>query len=161
MKTRIASACWVVLCAVAWTNADARTAPLPLLPAADLKGQPSVVGGKVVGVFIWADAAKIHVRWSSDGKPVLFTGSLELSKPPGPIGRINKGAGGWADLYGDRTVMFSATAKDAIDGFDVEVPTGTAVKVDLQIDGKQAEDGQVFAGEKLAQPKSIPFRFTH
>lgn len=134
--------------------------PVSALPAVVLKGEPKIVAGAAKGAFVWADAAGIHVRWTSDGKPALFTGSLELDKPFAKVTRINKLAGGFVEGYGDRVVMFSATARDAIDGFDLAVPAGTSVKLDAALDGAPLDVAVISFGEGLQHPKELPVKFT-
>ncbi len=134
--------------------------PVPVLPSAALKGEPKVAAGAVKGAFVWVDAAGVHVRWTSDGKPALFAGSLELDKPFGKITRVNQVAGGFVDGYGDRVVMFSATAREALDGFDLAVPAGTSVKVEASVDGAPMDVNALSFGEGLQHPKELPVKFT-
>jgi hypothetical protein len=132
------------------------------LPAGAAKGEPkpeAMAAGKAVGVFVWADAKQVHVRWSSDGKPQLFSGALELDQPGGEIVRVDKLAGGWVQLHGDRIVMFSATAREALDGFDVAWPAGSTATLDLQLDGKPLDPALVSFGEGLLKPKALPVKF--
>lgn len=134
--------------------------PVFTLPAVALKGEPKITAGAAKGTFVWVDPAGIHVRWTSDGKPALFTGSLELDRPFAKITRVNTLAGGFVEGYGDRIVMFSATARDAIDGFDLAVPAGTSVKLDAMIDGSPMDGAALSFGQGLQHPKELPVRFT-
>lgn len=139
-----------VLCAAA--------PPMETLPAAQLKGEPKIEAGKQKGLWVWADEKGVHVRWTSDGTLVLFTGSLDGNQDldAKAITRVNKLAGGWAQLHGERLAMFSATARNELDGFDLAAPAGTVFKLDVQIDGKPAEPALVFFGANGAHAKALP-----
>ncbi len=130
-----------------------------IAPAA-LKGEPKIKAGEAKAAFVWYDEKGVHVRWSSDGKPALFTGSLELDKPFVQISRVNALAGGFVEGYGDRIVIFSATAREALDGFDLALPAGTGVKLDAMLDGTPLEVERLNFGEAHAHPKELPVKFS-
>ncbi len=130
------------------------------VPAAQLRGEPAIEAGKQLGVYLWTNGKGLHVRLSSNGKPVLFSGSIETDKPAGEFARVRKGAGGWVDRVQEKALLFSATVRAEIDGFDLALTPGTTVKVFLQIDGQQPEPAVVFVGGKLENPVSVPLRFT-
>ena len=157
MKTRIAAI--LLVAGLALLLVAAAPAPVETLPPAALKGEPAVKPGAAKGLFVWADAKGVHVRWTSDGKQALFAGSVELDKPFGKIDRVSKTAGGWVQGHGDRIVMFSATAATALDGFDLEAPAGAVAKLDAQIDGNPADVGLVSFGEAGAHAKALPVKF--
>lgn len=149
----LASGLALPLCAAA-------PAPVETLPPAALKGEPTLKAGAAKGLFVWADAKAVHVRWTSDGKHALFAGSVEMDKPFGKLDRLNKTAGGWVQAHGERIVMFSATASVAVDGFDLEVPTGSVAKFEAQLDGNPADASLVSFGEAGAHAKALPVKFS-
>jgi hypothetical protein len=133
--------------------------PLETLAAASLKGEPKVTAGAAKGLYLWTDEKGVHVRWTSDGTLVLFSGSLEANQDLGALTRVNKLAGGWTQLHGERMAMFSATARNEVDGFDLVAPAGTVFKFDVQIDGKPADPALVFFGAGGAHAKALPAKF--
>jgi hypothetical protein len=114
--------------------------------------------GKEVGFHAWSDSRGLHLRWTSNGHPVLFTGSVLLDKPAGTLARINPLAGGWVDKKTENELVFSATATAGIDGADLDVPAGTTVKVDVQIDGMLPDLNLIYSGEKEEHPKELPMK---
>ena len=54
--------------------------------------------------FVWADEKALHVRWTSDGSLVLFTGSLGFALQLGLLGLIGR-AGGFEGVSGDPEVF--------------------------------------------------------
>jgi hypothetical protein len=163
VKTRLPA----VLCALASLTALAAAKapkappapPLSTMAPADLTGAPELKPGTEKVFYVWVEPKAVHLRFISDGKPVLFSGSLELDKNLGTFTRINANAGGWLQNHGDRNLMFSSTAMKEADGFDLVVPPGSTAKLDLQIDGKPAEVEQVGFGAAKAHPKSVPVKF--
>jgi hypothetical protein len=146
------------LAALGSARAEKHPPEVVMAPAA-LKGEPKIKSGEAKAAFVWVDEKGVHVRWSSDGKPALFSGSLELDKPFARISRVNALAGGFVDGYGDRIVMFSATAREALDGFDLALPAGTSVKLDAMLDGAPLEVERLNFGEAQAHPKELPVKF--
>jgi len=140
----------------------AAAAPPEAVPAAALKGAPAIAPGAAKGLYVWTDEKGVHVRWTSDGTPALFSGSLDASRDLGAkaVTRVNELAGGWAQLHGERLVLFSATARGELDGFDLAAPAGTAFTLDVQIDGKPADPALVFFGARGAHAKALPARFS-
>ncbi len=134
--------------------------PVAVLPQAALKGEPKISAGSAKAAYVWVDAKGVHVRWTSDGKPALFTGSLDLDKPFLKITRVNELAGGFVEGYGDRIVMFSATARDALDGFDLALPAGTSVKLEAAVDGAPMPVETLSFGGALQHAKELPVKFT-
>jgi hypothetical protein len=140
--------------------AGSATAIAAAMETVDAKGQPAFQPGKDVGLYVWTDAKGTHLRWSSNGKPMLFSGTIEVDGTAGNIERLNAFAGGWVDKPKENTVMFSVTATAGADGADFPVTGGTWTRViDIQIDGNAPDLNLIFAGEKLAHPKALPFRF--
>ena len=141
--------------------AKAPPAKAESLTPAQLKGEPAVKAGASVAAYVWTDAKGVHVRWTSDGKPVLFSGKVELDKAFGEADfkRVNALSGGWVQNHGDRILMFSATARTEVDGFDLTAPAGATARLEVEIDGKPAEPDQVFFGDALAHAKALPVKF--
>jgi hypothetical protein len=130
-----------------------------LVAAAEVSAaEPEIIPGKQVGMWIWTDARGIHLRWTSDAKPVLFTGSIELDKAAGDIKRLSALTGGWIDREKENLVVFSVTATAGLDGADVSVPGGSKATIDLQIDGFPADVTKIYVGEKLENPKALPIK---
>jgi hypothetical protein len=171
VKTRIAA----ILCAAALVlpgvclAAAPKVAKVPAkaqakaetLPPAALKGEPAIKPGAAQAVYVWVDAKGVHVRWTSDGKPVLFSGKLELDKAFGETDfkRVNALCGGWVQNHGERILMFSSTARTEVDGFDLATPAGSTARLEVEIDGKVAEPEKVFFGDALGHAKELPVKF--
>jgi hypothetical protein len=124
--------------------------------AGDQGGQPPFEAGKTLGFYIWLEKKVLHIRWVTDGKPVLFSGRLDLDKPLGEVKRIREDAGGWAQAHGNRIVMFSSTSRGEIDGVDVTLTGGAKAELELKIDGKDPDLEQLYFGAKGVHPKGIP-----
>ncbi|MGC4113512.1 MAG: hypothetical protein QM765_02365 [Myxococcales bacterium] len=134
-------------------------APLETIAAAQLKGEPKMApAGTAKALYVWTDDKGLHVRWTSDGSLALFTGSLDGNQDldAKAVTRVNKVAGGWAALHGERMAMFSATASKEADGFDLVAPAGTVFKFEAQIDGKPIDPALVFFGANGAHAKALP-----
>jgi hypothetical protein len=126
--------------------------------AGQVRGQPIIEEGKVLGYFIWVDKEGFHLRWCTDGKPFLFTGRIDTDKPVKEIKDVRAEAGGWAKIYGNRIVMFSKTSRGQVDGLDLTIPNGRIVQIEFHIDGKEPTPEQIFLGEKGAHPKGVPLK---
>ena len=126
--------------------------------AGQVRGQPTIEEGKVVGYFIWVDKEGFHLRWCTDGKPFLFTGRIDADKPIKEIKDVREEPGGWAKIYGNRIVMFSKTSRGQIDGLDLSIPQGRIVQIEFHIDGIEPKPEQIFLGEKGAHPKGVPLK---
>ena len=146
----------LALVATALTLAVSAGPRLFSVAAGSLRGEPTIEEGKVTGIFIWYDRQGLHLRWTTDGKPVLFSGRMDLDKPLGELKRVRDDAGGWARAHGKRVVMFSSTSRSEIDGMDLKIPGGRRVRMEFQIDGKDPTIEQVFFGAKGKNPKGFP-----
>ena len=73
------------------------------VPAGSVRGEPTIEEGKQTGIFVWYDRQGLHLRWTTDGKPALFTGRLDLDKPVGELKRVR-------DEYLDRYYKAVSTA---------------------------------------------------
>jgi len=170
LKTLLAAILCAVACALL-AGAAPPPAPAPAVPTKQLpaemlappmvKGEPAIKAGAAKALYAWADAKGVHVRWTSDGKPTLFAGAVEMDRAfaEGDLKRVNLLAGGWVQIHGDRLAMFSATARTEVDGFDLAVPVGALAKLFVEIDGQPATAEQVFFGEGLAHAKNLPVKF--
>lgn len=146
-----------LLCLMAVGTLVANAGPrLYSVGAGQVRGQPAIEEGKVSGIFIWSDRSGLHLRWTTDGKPLLFSGRLDLDKPLREMKRVSDEAGGWAKAHGKRVIMFSSTSRKEIDGLDLVIPGGRRVRMELQIDGKEPAIEQVFFGAKGSHPKGFP-----
>lgn len=124
-----------------------------------LLAAPEIQAGKETALFVWSDAKGLHVRWTSEGKPVLVTGSVELDRPyAGEIARTNPLAGGWVDRFGDRVVLYSATSTGGVDGFDLGLATGSVATVDVQLDGTRPEPARVLTTDKRIAATKLPVK---
>ncbi len=128
--------------------------------AATLKDKPTIDEGKVTALFIWTDAEGLHLHWTTDGKPVLFSGRLDMDKKVGELKTVRDESGGWANLHGDRIVVFSKTSRGAVDGLDLKVPGVSRVQLELKIDGKEPLPEQVLLGGKAQKPAAFPLMLT-
>jgi hypothetical protein len=128
--------------------------------AGSVRGKPEIEEGKVTGIFIWFDREGLHMRWTTSGKPVLFSGRLDLDKPLGELKRVRDDAGGWARAHGKRVVLFSCTSRGELDGIDLTIPAGRRVRMELQIDGTDATPEEVYFGAKGVHPKGFPLSVT-
>jgi len=135
-----------------------RPAGTPGVGTALLRGAPEIQPGKQIGFYVWTDDTGLHVRWSADGTPILFAGSLKLDKKAGALVRTNLTAGGWVELQ-DNDVLFSSTANGELDGFDLALPAGAGVGLEVEIDAKAADLNLINLGAKLAHPPKLPIRF--
>lgn len=126
--------------------------------AGQVRGQPGIEEGKILGYFIWVDKEGFHLRWCTDGKPYLFTGRIDADKPIKEIKDVREEPGGWAKIYGNRIVMFSKTSRGQVDGLDLTIPQGRIVQIEFHIDGKEPTPEQIFLGEKGAHPKGVPLK---
>jgi len=129
-----------------------------MVTAAKVRGEPTLEPEKKTGYYLWCDRRTLHLRWTTDGTPLLFTGRIDLDKPVREVTRVRQEAGGWARSHGNRVVMFSATSRGAIDGVDVLVPTGRLARLELQIDGQDASPEQIFLGAKGLHPDGVPLK---
>jgi len=138
-----------------------RAAAADTLSGAQLKGAPELKPAGQIGIYLWAEGAVLHVRWTAINRGVLFEGSLSASANLGKVTRINEAAGGWVHVpHADPGhLVFSATTTGETDGFDVMLARGTGTKLDIQIDMKPADPKMVFIGEKLVNPSRLPLRF--
>jgi len=151
----------VLLALGLWLGDGARAAAATVLAAAELRGTPAFQAGQQVGIFLWTDDKGLHVRWSSDGKPVLVAGALYADKALGALTRFDSTGGGWVEPQGTSTLIFSSTVVTEADGFDLDLAEGCTVRLELKLDGKPADVNLVFAGDKLAHPPKVPVRFTY
>jgi hypothetical protein len=132
------------------------------LTAKQVRGmQPELKAGAARGVYVWTDDVGLHVRWLSDGPPVLFTGSVELDRAIGKITRVNPIAGGWVTTSEIQMLLFSATATDAVDGFDLELAAGTTATFDAAIDGLPIDVALLSIGTPPSHPTKMPVRFVY
>lgn len=113
------------------------------------------------GVFVWTDEQGLHLRWAADGKPVLFSGKLELDRAVGKITRVNPLAGGWVTTSDAQILLFSATATDTVDGFDLALEPGTPATLTVAIDEQPIDLGLLWIGTPPTHPAGLPLRFTY
>ncbi|MCK6547864.1 hypothetical protein L6R52_18575 [Myxococcota bacterium] len=125
----------------------------------DPRGEPKIEVGKRTVAWTWSDATGVHVRWTSNGTPALFTGEIELDATITEMKRVNPRAGGWMERTSDRAIEFSVTATAGVDGAIIEIPGRPNVKIDLQIDGKPAEVSQIVVGQSAVSPKELPLKY--
>ncbi len=126
------------------------------IAASKVKGKPALEEGAVDGLHAWSDAEGIHVRWNTTGAPVLFHGRLDTDRPIKELKRIRDLASGWVKQHGDRIVMFSATTRGDMDGFDLNVPGSRRIQLELTIDGQEPKPEQVFLGKDGYHPPGFP-----
>ena len=148
---------WIILLALLALPALA-LAGTYTVGAGQVRGQPAIEEGKVLGYFIWVDKQGFHLRWCTDGKPYLFTGRIDTDKKVKELKDVKAETGGWAKIYGNRIVMFSKTSRGPVDGLDLTIPQGRIVQIEFHIDGKEPTPEQVFLGQKGAHPKGVPLK---
>ena len=129
-----------------------------MVTAANVRGEPTLEANQTSGYYLWCDRQGLHLRWTTDGTPLLFTGRIDLDKPVREVKRVRQEAGGWARSHGKRVVMFSATSRGDIDGVDVVVPAARRARIELQIDGKDASAEQIFLGARGLHPDGVPLK---
>ena len=132
------------------------------IAAARRKGAPAIKEGQQVAYYVWTDGTTVHVRWTSDGHPTVFSGSLQANGVLDPVVRTEANEGGWVRRVEPdaNRVIFSTTTNNLVDGFDVSGQKGTSIELDCQIEFNPATVEQVFLGDKADHPKSFPLRFT-
>jgi hypothetical protein len=124
--------------------------------ARNVQGKPVLDVDKSVAYTLWVDEKGLHLRWTTDKKPVLFTGRLDLDRPLRELTRVRETGSGWAKAHGDRIVMFSTTLREGEDGIDVALQGAAKVTVDLKIDGQDPTPAQVFLGNPSTHPGGFP-----
>jgi hypothetical protein len=129
------------------------------IPASKLFGKPTIELDAGVFLYIWIDGDGLHVRWTTAGKPVLFSGRLSCDRPLEDLKRVLDVGSGWVTNHGDRTLMFSATSRNGLDGFDLSVPHGQRANLDLRIDGNTPSIDQIRIGSAKTMPAGIPTVF--
>lgn len=127
-----------------------------IIPPTVLVGRPTIETDRSISFYVWTDADGLHVRWTTAGKPVLFSGMLSFDRPLKDLKRHLEVGSGWVKNHGDRLVVFSATSRNGVDGFDLSVPHGRKVKIDLKVDGHDPSPNQVFLGGAKTSPAGIP-----
>ncbi len=127
-----------------------------VIPATVLVGRPTIEPDRSISFYVWTDADRLHVRWTTAGKPVLFSGMLSFDRPLKDLKRLLDVGSGWVKNQGDRIVVFSATSRNGVDGFDLAVPQGRKVNVDLKVDGHDPSPNQVLLGSAKTSPTGIP-----
>jgi len=131
-------------------------APVNSFLPVKLRGQPTFEPGKTAGYFIWTDKEGLHVRWSINGKPLLFSGKFEFDRPFEKQTRVFEEGGGWVRNHGGRIVMFSSTLRETQDGFDIAFAGSRKVKVELKIDQNDPAMEQIHLGQSSVHPKGLP-----
>jgi hypothetical protein len=137
------------------TPALART-KVHTMTASKIAGKPAFEDGKQIGLFAWHDKEGFHVRWTTDGAPTLFTGRIDTDRPLKDLQRLQKLGSGWVKQHGDRIIMFSATTRGDTDGFDLTIPGGRHVQMEITIEGKKPQVEQVTFGAKNTHPRGFP-----
>lgn len=124
--------------------------------------QPDIKPGISRNVYLWIDNSGMHVRWVSDGKPALFSGRVQLSREVGKFERVNTLAGGWVNMGDDPEVLlFSATATSAVDGFDLQLSSGTKVTLNVAIDKQPLDPALMLLASSSQHPAKIPVSFVY
>lgn len=126
------------------------------IAATKVKGKPVLEEGAVDGLHVWADRDGIHVRWNTSGVPVLFHGRVDTDRPIKETKRLRELGSGWVKQHGDRIVMFSATTRGDLDGFDLQVPGSRRIQLELTIDGQEPKPEQVYLGKDGYHPPGFP-----
>lgn len=108
------------------------------------------------GLYVWTDREGLHLRWTANEKPALFTGTVTVNGGAGAIERVNPMAGGWVDRGPDGAIVFSATATTGVDGADLALAPGTRARIEVQIDGVSADPSLIFVGDRREHPKQQP-----
>ena len=124
--------------------------------ASKVKGAPALEEGKQDGFYAWADKDGFHVRWNTGSAPTLFHGRIDTDRPIKVTKRLRELGPGWIKQHGDRIVMFSATTRGELDGFDLEVPGARRIQLELTIDGQEPKVEQVFLGKDGFHPPGLP-----
>lgn len=133
-----------------------------ILTAKQVRGTPpELTPGTTRGVYLWTDDRGLHVRWVADGKPALYTGKVELDRAVGKVTRVNSIAGGWVTTSESQMLIFSATATDAVDGFDMELAVGTTATFDAALDGQPLDVALLYLGTPATHAAKLPVRFVH
>ncbi len=126
------------------------------ISASKVKGTPDAATLNRRGMSLWKDGDGFHVRWNTDSVPTLFTGRIDTDKPIKEMKRVFEQGSGWVKLSGDRIVLFSSTTRGTLDGFDLLVPGGSRIRLEMTIDGKQPEPQMVFMGKNGINPPGFP-----
>ncbi len=121
-----------------------------------VRGAPDVEPEKRDAFFIWTDGEGFHVRWTNAGEPTLFAGRIDTDRPLRDLERVYEHGAGFVKAYGGRIVMFSSTSRGTTDGFDVQIPGGRKLQLELTIDGEEPDTEQVRFGAEGAQPDGFP-----
>lgn len=124
--------------------------------ARTVKGKPALEVDKAVAYFLWVDEKGVHLRWTTDGKPYLFSGRIDTDRPLKELKRVRETGSGWAMAHGDRIVMFSTTSRGNEDGIDLAIPGARTLQIELKIDANPATPEQVFLGASAAHPGGLP-----
>jgi hypothetical protein len=145
----------VLVCAALISSAGAAT-KVYVMQASKIQGQPSPAQDAQASISAWVDTAGFHVRWTTSDKPTLFSGRIDTDRPITELTRIFEFGPGWVQKQGDRIVMFSSTTRGDTDGFDLVIPGGKRLQMELSIDGAPAPLDQVFFGAKGEHPPGLP-----
>jgi hypothetical protein len=126
------------------------------IPARTVVGTPTIEPDSAISLYVWIEGDGLHVRWTSAGKPVLFSGTLSFDRSPKDLKRILDVGSGWVRNYGDRIVMFSVTSRNGLDGFDLSLQHNKRVHLDLKVDGNDPALDQVHLGAAKTTPAGVP-----
>jgi hypothetical protein len=151
------------------TNTPASEPPTPTEPATEPTGpgteidwddaadQPNMFPGQEKGYFIWTDGNRVHIRATTEGERLIFSGQATGN---GAIVRIEDVAQEKVELTVREDVSeidFQWGATGGPDGLDFTF-TGNMLQLNLRIDGK-AEPEFVFVGaDRLTLENGLPLR---
>lgn len=151
------------------TNTPASEPPTPTEPVTEPTGpgteidwddaadQPNIFPGQEKGYFIWTDGNRVHIRATTEGERLIFSGQATGN---GAIVRIEDVAQEKVELTIREDVNemdFQWAATGGPDGLDFTF-TGDMLQLNLRIDGK-AEPELVFVGaDRLTLKNGLPLR---
>jgi hypothetical protein len=132
------------------------TAPtLPAQPPTISSGRPNFEG-QSSGFWVWADSSGWHLRTSSAGQMMDFSGVISpVGGTVSALQLMREGACNQVLRLTERGIEFSLPTMSGVEGFDWRVTSGCS-RFELKVGG-EASPGMVHLGGTAGSPATIPF----
>lgn len=132
---------------------------LPAQAAADVvAGEPAISPDSTTGYYLWRDDTGFRLRTHGPGDAHTFVAYLHTDGQFYAVTTVRtESRDAVAVLNGGHTLALRFHTYDWTDGVDFRIADGTALRLNLQLDGQLIDTDRIFLGAAGVHPANNPF----